>query len=257
MGDLPTQYASQQAAGGVGNADACLIFIWPPPGDWDLGQLGLASEYSVQPDELPQPSPAHQMQPYFRGCHSPVTCTHSQVPQIGSCSRSCSAPSPAPGAAAPGPPAPDSRVPDSHSRATGTGAPVSPELQALEATVAGSRHSSTDRRGLGSAPGRQTASAGQTRFTRASPAAQPQDMDCSPPMGATVLPPLHQCDSMDADDPEPQTADSLTAYSLPFLEPSLWTSVHPSCQRTSEMSSCAEHSSQRRCPGQAIRCAAL
>ncbi len=70
-----------------------------------------------------------------------------------------------------------------HSRATGTRTPVSPELQALEATVAGSRHSSTDRRGLGSVPGRQTASAGQARFTRASPAAQPQDMDCSPPMG--------------------------------------------------------------------------
>ena len=89
-GDLPTQYASQQAAGGVGNADACLILIWPPPGDWDLGQLGLASEYSVQPDELPQPSPAHQMQPYFRGCHSPVTCTHSHTLRLD----------PAPGAAA-------------------------------------------------------------------------------------------------------------------------------------------------------------
>ncbi len=33
MGDLPTQYASQQAGTGVGNADACLIFIRPPPGD--------------------------------------------------------------------------------------------------------------------------------------------------------------------------------------------------------------------------------
>ncbi len=36
MGDLPTQYASQQAAAGVGNADACLIFIRPPPGDREL-----------------------------------------------------------------------------------------------------------------------------------------------------------------------------------------------------------------------------
>ena len=121
-----------------------------------------------------------------------------------------------PGAAAPGPPAPDSRVPGSHSRATGTRAPVSPELRALEATVAGSRHSSTDRRGLGSTPGRQTASAGQTRFTRASPAAQPQDMDCSPPMGAIVLPPLHQCDGMDADDPEPQTAQPAVSGAQPM-----------------------------------------
>ena len=31
MWDLPTQYASQQAAGGTGNADACLIFIRPQP----------------------------------------------------------------------------------------------------------------------------------------------------------------------------------------------------------------------------------
>ena len=36
MGDLPTQYTSQQAAGGVSNADACLIFIRPPPGDREL-----------------------------------------------------------------------------------------------------------------------------------------------------------------------------------------------------------------------------
>jgi len=36
MGDLPTQYASQQAAAGVDNADACLIFIRPPPGDQEL-----------------------------------------------------------------------------------------------------------------------------------------------------------------------------------------------------------------------------
>ena len=36
MGDLPTQYASQEAAAGVGNAEACLMSIWPPPGDQEL-----------------------------------------------------------------------------------------------------------------------------------------------------------------------------------------------------------------------------
>ena len=120
--------------------------------------------------------------------------------------------------------------------------------------------------GLGSAPGRQIASAGQTRFTQASPVAQPQDMDCSPPMGATVLPPLRQCDSMDTDDPayEEQEHDSFSATgqyvskqhpppvgqhrtscqshrqpSLSFLESSPWMSARLlSCQRTSGMSSC-------------------
>ena len=155
------------------------------------------------------------MQPYLRGYHSAVTCTHSRVPQPAP---GAAAPSPAPGVAAPGPPAPDSRVPGSNSRATGPRAPVSPELQALEATVAGNRHSNTNRRGLGSTPGRQTASAGQTGFTRASPVAQPQDMDCSPPMGALVLPPLHQCGSMDVDDLEPQTAQPAVSGAQPILD---------------------------------------
>ena len=39
MGDLPDQYASQQAAAGVGNADACLIFIRPPPDDQELSRM--------------------------------------------------------------------------------------------------------------------------------------------------------------------------------------------------------------------------
>ncbi len=161
-----------------------------------LGRLGLASGYRVQPDELPQPSPAMlhpqpglQMQSHFRVCSSRVL------------------------------PTPDSRVPPgSFSRATGTRPQVSPELQALEAAVA---HSGTDRRGLGSAPSRQTASAGQTRFTQAFPVAKPQDMDCTPPMGPAVLPPLHQCESTDADSSDPQAAQPRVSGAQ-----SLWTFVH-------------------------------
>ena len=168
-----------------------------------------------------EPSPAASAARPIRCSPTPGAATpRSAAPIAGSLrwgpAPGAAAPVPAPGAAAPGPPAPDSRVPGSFSRATGTRPPVSPELQALEATVAGSRHSSTDRRGLGSVPGRQTASAGQTRFTQASPVAQPQDMDCSPPMGATVLPPLRQCDSMDADDPEPQAAQPLISGVQPM-----------------------------------------
>ncbi|CAL5220709.1 g2765 [Coccomyxa viridis] len=266
MGDLPTQYASQQAAGGVGNADACLIFIRPPPGDREL--LRMPKSFRIGEDRIHISRPGQRLATHTQPLKAdsqvvthregprtirtrqrvqraarraaaaepsrpapaarPTRCSpfsgaaipQSPTPTAGSLrwdpAPGAAAPSPAPEAAAPGPPAPDSRVPGSHSRATGTRAPVSPELRALEATVAGSRHSSTDRRGLGSTLGRQTASAGQTRFTRASPAAQPQDMDCSPPMGAIVLPPLHQCDSMDADDPEPQTAQPAVPGAQPM-----------------------------------------
>ena len=100
------------------------------------------------------------------------------------------------------------RCPGPVCREAGTGPTRSPELQALEDTVANSRQSSTDRRGLGSEPSRHPASAQRTRFTQALSAAQPQDMDCSPPIGATVLPPLRQPDSMDTDDPEPQAVPS-------------------------------------------------
>jgi len=74
--------------------------------------------------------------------------------------------------------------------------------------VANSRQPGTDRRGLGSEPSRQPASAQGTRFIQALSASQLQDMDCSPPIQATVLPPLQQPDSMDTDDPEPQAVIS-------------------------------------------------
>ena len=82
--------------------------------------------------------------------------------------------------------------------------------------MANSRHSSSDRRGLGSLPSRQTASAQGTRFIQAVSTAQPQDMDCFPPIGATVLPPLHHCDSMDTDDPEPQTSEPVLSGAQPM-----------------------------------------
>ena len=70
--------------------------------------------------------------------------------------------------------------------------------------MANSRLSGTDHRGLGSEPSRQAALAQGTCFIQALSASQPQDMDCSPAIQATVLPPLQQPDSMDTDDPEPQ-----------------------------------------------------
>ena len=94
-----------------------------------------------------------------------------------------------------------SRCPGPDDRGAGIGPARSPELRALEATVANSRQSGTDCRDLGSAPSRQPASAQGLRFVQAPSAAQPQDMDCCPRI---VLPPLRQADSMDTDDPEPQ-----------------------------------------------------
>ena len=94
-----------------------------------------------------------------------------------------------------------SRCPGPDDRGTGIGPARSPELRALQATVANSRQSGNDRRGLGSAPRRQPVSAQGARYVQALSAAKPQDMDCCPPI---VLPPLRQADSMDTDDPEPQ-----------------------------------------------------
>ena len=65
MGDLPTQNASQQAAGGVGNADACLIFIRPPPGDRE--PLRMPKNFHIGEDRIhisrPGQRPATHTQP--------------------------------------------------------------------------------------------------------------------------------------------------------------------------------------------------
>ena len=301
MGDLPTQYASQQAAAGVGNADACLIYVRPPPGDRELlrlpksfcigedriqisrpGQRGLVAPHtqpltadsqvvthregprSIRTRQREQraarraaaaeprpaaptagpprrdpprpppasaigPSPAHIMRHPGPGNRAAAA---APIPSPGTGSpgwdRPASAigPSPAhirrhlgPGnraAAAAPTPSPVTGGPGPHNRDAGSGLAPSPELRALEATVANSRHSSSDRRGLGSLPSRQTASAQGTRFIQAVSTAQPQDMDCFPPIGATVLPPLHHCDSMDTDDPEPQTSEPVLSGAQPM-----------------------------------------
>ena len=254
MGDLPTQYASQQAAAGVGNADACLIFIRPPPGDQELTRM--PRSFCIGDERV------HISRPGQRGLSTPHTqpaiadsqvVTHREGPrsirirqreqraarQTAAAAAEPTVAAPTAGTGYPGqsrsdlasqaPPGPGRRGlgPSSRTRAhepgcsrtpercpgpvcreAGTGPTRSPELQALEATVANSRQSSTDRRGLGSEPSRHPASAQRTRFIQALSAAQPQDMDCSPPIGATVLPPLRQPDSMDTDDPEPQAVPS-------------------------------------------------
>ena len=82
--------------------------------------------------------------------------------------------------------------------------------------MANSRQSSSDRRGVGSRPSRQTAAAQQTRFTRATLPGQPEDMDCSPPTGATVLPPLQHCDSMDADHQDAQPSQPVASGAQPM-----------------------------------------
>ena len=272
MGDLPSQYASQRAAAGVGNADACLIYIRTPPGDQEL--LRMPKSFCIGEERV------HISRPGQRGMMThhtqPVTAdsqvvTHREGPrsirvrqrvqraarrasaaepsQAALTARQASAPGAAagplrrgtapgaealgsalgaadnrlapgtaapglaPGAAAPTPLAIDSRGPGSCNRDTSAG---SPELQALEATVANSRQSSSDRRGVGSRPSRQTAAAQQTRFTRATLPGQPEDMDCSPPTGATVLPPLQRCDSMDADHQDAQPSQPVASGAQPM-----------------------------------------
>ena len=239
MGDLPTQYASQQAAAGVGNADACLIFIRPPPGDQEL--IRMPRSFCIGDERV------HISRPGQRGLSTPHTqpatadsqvVTHREGPrsirirqreQRAARQTAAAQPTAAPPTAGTGIPGqarlasadvaasgPGRRGPGqtsrtrahepgcADSRVTGTGPNRSPELQALEAAVANSRQPGADRRGLGSEPSRQPASAQGPRFIQALSASQPQDMDCSPTIQATVLPPLRQPDSMDTDDPQPQ-----------------------------------------------------
>ena len=229
MGDLPTQYASQQAAAGVGNADACLIFIRPPPGDQQL--LRMPKSFCIGEDRV------HISRPGQRGLSTPHTqpaiadsqvVTHREGPrsirirqreQRAARQTAAAEPTAAAGrlgigqssrtrAHEPNRSGTPQRCPGAVRREAGTGPNRSPELQALEAAVANSRHPGTDRRGLGSEPSRQPASAQGTCFIQALSASQPQDMDCSPAIQATVLPPLRQPDSMDTDDPEPQAVPS-------------------------------------------------
>ncbi len=65
MGDLPTQYASQQAAAGVGNADACLIFIRPSPGDQEL--IRMPRSFCIGDERV------HISRPGQRGLSTPHT----------------------------------------------------------------------------------------------------------------------------------------------------------------------------------------
>ena len=62
---LPSQYASQQAAAGVGNADACLIFIRPPPGDQEL--LRMPKSFCIGKERV------HISRPRQRGLLTPHT----------------------------------------------------------------------------------------------------------------------------------------------------------------------------------------
>ena len=229
MGDLPTQYASQQAATGVGNADACLIFIRPPPGDQEL--LRMPRSFCIGDERV------HISRPGHRGLSTPHTqpatadsqvVTHREGPRsirirqreqraarqtaaaepIAAAGRRGIGQSSRTRAHEPNRSGTPQRCPGAVRREAGTGPNRSPELQALEAAVANSRHPGTDRRGLGSEPSRQPASAQGTCFIQALSASQPQDMDCSPAIQATVLPPLRQPDSMDTDDSEPQAVIS-------------------------------------------------
>jgi len=97
---------------------------------------------------------------------------------------------------------------------TGTGPNRSPELQALEAAVANSRQPGTDRRGLGSEPSRQPASAQGTRFIQALSASQPMEISAPPQPTEDVRDELmHWMDSHTALS-IPQRDDALARYML-------------------------------------------
>ena len=79
MGDLPFHYASQSAAAGVGNADACLIYIRAPPLDAQLSRL--PRSFLIGDEKV------HISLPGQRGTSSIATALHQQQQQQRSAKR--------------------------------------------------------------------------------------------------------------------------------------------------------------------------
>ena len=216
MGDLPFHYASQSAAAGVGNADACLIYIRAPPlyaqlsrlprsfliGDEKVhislpGQRGTSS-IATAPASAAAAAAVSEAVTYREGPR------HIRIRQRGerAARRSAAAPS----SAAPRPAA-------QPQQSLSQSAAPSSALQNIEAAVAGSRHGSGDRRGLGSSSSPRSPAPHTPDFVAATSTAQPQDMDCIPPVAATVLPPRGQLADMDVDTSQP--ADHAAAQTSP------------------------------------------
>ena len=199
MGDLPAHVASQQPAARVGNADACLIYVRPLLADHRLSRL--PKSFMVGEDRVQISRPGQQGlmpsqgQPASAGSHA-VTLREGPRPirtrqrAQRAARRAAQSPEPAGGRSAGQP------------WTVGLAAapqPQSAALQQLETAVARSRHGRSDRRGLGSRPLASAPAPRAAAFVAASASSQPQDMDCTPPAPALLVPARGQAIDMDID----------------------------------------------------------
>ena len=241
MGDLPSQFASQQAAAGVGNVDACLSFIRPPPEDQQLLRMPKSLCIVEQRIHISRPGQRGLITPHTQQQHAADSqvVTHREGPRsirirqreqrAGSQTDSCSR-AQLPRQQGPGFPVPNDRLwPVRHLPVQVGRPPVFltelqvvgplrphqtaglPALRLLP--VESCRHWRPD--------SQQPASRLRSPWSRG--CAQPADCfstadsirpgrisstasghDCSPPMGSTVLPPLRHADIMDTDSPQTQ-----------------------------------------------------
>ena len=229
MGDLPAHVASQQPAARVGNADACLISLRPPQADQRLsrlprsfmvgedrvwisrpGQRGLmpsqgqsasalsgAVSISRQPrcDTNEGSRPIRTRQRAQRAARGAA-----QLPEHAA-SRSAAQPGAVGRAAASPLPTASRSAAQSAAAAHLSSAPQprSAALQDLETAVARIRHGPSDRRGLGFGPTAPAAAPHRAAFVAALAPTPPEDMDCTPPVAAMVLPAREQATDMDID----------------------------------------------------------
>ena len=183
LGDLPARFSGCHAAAGVGNSDACLVYIAAPAADRRLTQLpryffvGTEKVFISRPGQLKQP-PAGLSSQQPSSQPAPSTSPSASGPRLIRVRQRTSA-----------------AARTSQSLAS---QPGSTQLQALEAHVRNSRTPGADRSGLGRTFASQQAPV-VPAFVPAVDTQPPVPMDCQPPASAEVLDPIAQPTAMDLD----------------------------------------------------------
>lgn len=225
MGDLPAHVASQQPAARVGNADACLIYVRPLLADHRLSRL--PKSFMVGEDRVQISRPGQQglmpsqVQPASAGSHA-VTLREGPRPirtrqrAQRAARRAMQLPELA-GSLSAGQP--------ERQELAAARQPGSAALQELEAAVARSRHGRSDRRGLGSRPAAPVAAPHTAAFVAGSASSQPQDMDCTPPAAALLLPARGHAVSMDIDTAQLQSAAVASPQPMQIERPQMPSAV--------------------------------
>ena len=247
MGDLPAHVASQQPAARVGNADACLIYVRPLLADHRFSRL--PKSFMVGEDRVQISRPGQQglmpsqVQPASAGSHA-VTLREGPRPirtrqraqraarraaqmSKSDSGRTAQLPEPATRRAAQaqqldGGQSAGQPGPLGHAAAP---QPQSAALQQLEAAVARSRHGRSDRRGLGSRPAASVAAPHMAAFVAGAASSQLQDMDCTPPVPALLLPARGHAIDMDIDTAQLQNGTVASPQPMQIERPQMPSAV--------------------------------